>query len=244
MHSIERSPEPHFLADVRASYASYGDLNGDDRGRKYRREIRAALAQDFSGICAYCERYCEPQVICEDGEQPLSVETTDHFRPQNRSEFNDHSLEWLNLVYACRRCNLAKGGKWPEFIGEDSGSLSLVATEFVSPNALEGQRTATDYFSYDIETGRVESAALPDIVDRAVARLTISALDLNDDNIWYEEGNLCERRKLQRELVTEAIDSLTSVGFHDLANYVRTDAASPDRPFSSYIASCLSVGRI
>ena len=105
MHSVERSPDPDFLAQMSTDHANWDELDGGDR-----RRIRDALAHDFGPICAYCETQCEwPNSYRNSPRQ----ETIDHFRPRYR--FPNLWLDWLNLVYACHRCNQTKGNSWPGF---------------------------------------------------------------------------------------------------------------------------------
>ena len=94
MHSVERSSEPEFFDELREEYIHWDELDGSHRQR-----IRDALVQDFGTICAYCERPCQGATVTHEGH---GEETIDHFRPRNR--FPDLWLEWLNLVYSCRRC--------------------------------------------------------------------------------------------------------------------------------------------
>jgi len=94
MHSVLRSPEPDFLADLRTKYSDWSQLEGVDR-----RQVRAALAADFGVICGYCEQPCvEPTRAERDNE-----ESVDHFRP--RRIFPNEWMNWANLIYSCRRCN-------------------------------------------------------------------------------------------------------------------------------------------
>lgn len=105
MRSIQRTPEPDFLADIRAELDKSGDLK-----HYYSWRIRRALANDFSKICAYCERLCESSE--NTGTRP-NAETIDHFRP--RQHFPNLSLDWMNLVYSCQRCNKKKANSWPGY---------------------------------------------------------------------------------------------------------------------------------
>ena len=100
MHSVGRSPEPTFLSHLRSSHTRWAGLEGSDR-----QQIRAALAQDFGNVCGYCEQSCRRRSATHDGR---NEETIDHFKP--RSGFPALWLDWLNLVYACRRCNKATNG--------------------------------------------------------------------------------------------------------------------------------------
>ena len=99
MHSVRRSPEPAFLADVRRTYARWQDVDSPTRV-----QVRDALARDFGRICAYCEQPC--QWPTRTGSL-RNEETIDHFRP--RSRFPNLQFDWLNLLYACKRCNRSQG---------------------------------------------------------------------------------------------------------------------------------------
>jgi 5-methylcytosine-specific restriction endonuclease McrA len=61
--------------------------------------LRSA-AQKFGGHCFYCAKFMRPEEVPE-------VCTNDHVQPRAK---NGH--DYLhNLVFACRRCNLAKGAQ-------------------------------------------------------------------------------------------------------------------------------------
>ena len=131
MRSVERSPEPDFFDDLRAAYTRWEDLDGGDR-----QHIRDALVRDFGTVCAYCEQPCQSPTQYEEPHD----ESVDHFRPRHR--FPNQWLDWLNLVYACRRCNQAKGRNWPGFddalvnqllAGEDHRYVPV--SEYVNPSA-------------------------------------------------------------------------------------------------------------
>ena len=98
LHSVPRSPEPEFLAELRSAYTNWDDLDGGDR-----RRIRDALARDFGLVCAYCEQFCQPtqsraQTGGEESPPPPDEESIDHLRP--RSLFPNLWLDWPNLIYA------------------------------------------------------------------------------------------------------------------------------------------------
>lgn len=66
------------------------------------RDYRIDLRNDFNGSCGYCDD--------NDKFQDKSTFHIDHFAP--KSKFPDLELEYKNLVYSCRFCNIAKSNKW------------------------------------------------------------------------------------------------------------------------------------
>ena len=232
MHSVERSPEPEFLARMRNENAGWDELDGGDR-----RRIRNALVRDFGPICAYCERPCEwPNKYRDSPNQ----ETIDHFRPRYR--FPHLWLDWLNLVYACRRCNDAKDNSWPGF-DDQSVDMWLKAenprytpvSEYVCPNAEAGRSPAVDYFSYDDGTGEISPAEQLSDEEWSMARRTIVDIDLNDRNLGEnDQGHLWNLRKTQLGLIMHELNSL-----QDPFQKVRLARAFtlPDKPFSSFVAA-------
>ncbi|WDE05431.1 HNH endonuclease [Thalassomonas viridans] len=66
------------------------------------REYRPDLRKDFNGACGYCDD--------NDEFQDKSTFHIDHFAP--KSKFPELELEYENLVYSCRFCNVAKSNKW------------------------------------------------------------------------------------------------------------------------------------
>ena len=230
MHSVERSPEPEFLAELRAAHSQWDGLPGD-----VRRRIRYALALDFGTICAYCERPCQGTTAMheESGE-----ETIDHFRPRNH--FRDLWLDWLNLVYACRRCNQAKGGSWPGFdddlvnqtlAGEDARYAPV--SEYVNPSAVDGQRPAGEFFDFDAGTGEMLPSAQLDGTGWSMARRTIRDVDLNDSGLGEnDESHLWNLRRRQRALLIERINGLDDF---DAKLNIMLEFMLPDKPFSSFI---------
>ena len=155
--SIPRSPEPGFLAELRETSVSWTGLSGHDRNR-----IRDALRSDFGPVCAYCQQGCQttqPRVSSED-EPPPNEESIDHFRP--RDQFPELQFDWLNLIYACYRCNQQKGGKWP--VDGDLTNQVLTAayqprftpiTEYVNPSEFSSQRSAHEFFDWHFESGEI-----------------------------------------------------------------------------------------
>ena len=232
MHSVERSPEPDFLGWLRAEYSQWDNLDGGDRQR-----IRDALVRDFGTICAYCERPC--QGVSGTNDDP-GEETIDHFRPRNR--FPERWLDWLNLMYACRRCNQAKGGSWPGF-DDDLVNRMLTAEdsrytpvpEYVNPNTVDGQRPAGDFFIFNVETGEALPSAQLDTMEWSIARRTIRDIDLNDSKLGENDlGHLWNLRVRQRRLLARWLDTLDD--FDEKVN-IMLEFMLPDKPFSSFIAA-------
>ena len=231
MHSVERSPEPDFFDDLRAAYTRWEDLDGGDRQR-----IRNALMRDFGTTCAYCEQSCQSPTLYEEPHD----ESVDHFRPRHR--FPNQWLDWLNLVYACRRCNQAKGGNWPGFddalvnqalAGEDPRYVPV--SEYVNPSATGGQRPAEDFFVFDAETGEVMPSPQLDSPEWSIARRTIRDIDLNDSERGENDAShLWNRRLRQRALLIERINRLDDF---DAKVNIMLEFMLPDKPFSSFIAA-------
>ena len=67
------------------------------------RSYKPYLRDEFSGQCVYCRL---PDAI--KGEETFGA---DHYRPQRK--FPHLSSEYLNLYYACNRCNSNKSDFWP-----------------------------------------------------------------------------------------------------------------------------------
>lgn len=70
-----------------------------DHYRSYKRY----LIEDFNGRCGYCD-------IWDSLLGGTDCYHIDHFAP--KSKFGELELEYSNLIYSCRHCNLAKGNDW------------------------------------------------------------------------------------------------------------------------------------
>ena len=168
------------LRSYQRSNAGWGDLAGLGTPQAERDYglLRRRLHGDFSGLCAFCER-----AVPRRG-QPGPVE---HFRPRNPatgsqvSHFGaDLTFEWLNLVYACPKCQDAKGNKWPgtmvphaerlidgmlaQMAGNEGWTYVPVpvADGYVDPSGA-GIDPAEGYFEYDQLDCRISpSRDLPD----------------------------------------------------------------------------------
>ena len=187
MHSIPRSTEPGFLSDLRAKYSDWDQLEGMER-----RQIRGALAADFSRICGYCEQTCvEPTRAERDNE-----ESVDHFQP--RRLFPGEWLNWLNLIFACRRCNQSKGSQWPTIGDSVNRRLALInryeqVSEYVCPNRSDTQPLCESLFTFNLGSGEIAPSEDLDAASRSMAYRTI--VDINLNSIHPSQQYLPELRK-------------------------------------------------
>ena len=226
MRSVSRSPEPDLLAELRAAYAHWDDLSGQDRG-----SIRAMLTHDFGEICAYCQQLCYPPR--PSGFEKPNDESIDHFRP--RKQFRNLWLDWLNLIYACRECNQNKGSKWPG-IGDSYDDLSnrilssedsryISVSEYVNPNESAGHNPAQHFFYFDIDTGEILPSDPLDREEWSVARRTIWDLELNSNNL----------RNLRLERLTWLIEKLDTIDEFESKLNVLLRFMLPRMPFSNFV---------
>ena len=228
MRSVPRSPEPVFFAELRATYAGWDDLNGQDR-----RRIRAELIQDFGEICAYCQQRCRPPR--PSGLERPNDESVDHFRPRSRSQFQNLWLDWPNLIYSCRLCNQNKGNKWPG-IGDTYDEISnrilstedsryVHASEYINPTEFVGQRPAQQFFDFDIDTGKIVPSDQLTHEEWSLARRTIWDLDLNSNY-------LCN---LRLERLAWFIERLDTINEFEGKLDVMLRLMLPRMPFSRFI---------
>lgn len=228
MHSVSRSAEPSFLAEFRASHSEWSNLCAPQR-----QSIRRELALDFQGLCSYCEQPC---VALTPGHPP-EEESIDHYKPRQR--FPTLWLDWLNLVFSCRRCNLAKANKWPE-AGDgvnqklaDADSRYTPITEYVNPNVIPSYLPATEFFEFDIGTGEILPSVSAGSLVWSTAQRTITDIDLNDRALGeYDPHHLRVRRRRQLQRLIRQLDQLDSV--EEKAS-LALEFTKPDKPFSSYV---------
>lgn len=207
-------------------------------GYAERNELRQALSRDFSGICAYCDEECAPST---DRGKSTWVETIDHFRP--RARFPHLTYDWPNLVYACERCNKAKADQWPEHDDLVNAFLAaydrfIPASEYVNPNALDGQLPASAFFDFDVETGEIVPAESVGDREWSIAVRTIRDIDLNDRNLGENDPNHLFNRRvgwLHRLIAKlEAIDDFDSL-MELMHAFTR-----PNQPFSGFVSAYFS----
>ena len=226
MHSVQRSPEPAFLNALRSRLSEWEQLDNVER-----RRVRAELEEDFSRICGYCEQSCvEPTRAEKDDE-----ESVDHFRP--RRQFPDDWLNWLNLVYACRRCNQSKDSKWPSIDDADNRRLARIAryehiSEYVCPNQSDTQPLCETLFAFNLDTGEI--APVDDLDDANWSRAYRTIVDIDLNSITPGSHNLPELRILRRELLEE---TLRQANDPDLRSTIVVGITRRDQPFSSFMSA-------
>ena len=236
MHSVRRSLEPAFFAELRAAHTQWDDLD-----RANRRCIRDAMLQDFGPVCAYCQQPCQSPTRYGESSNDATI---DHFRP--RKHFPDLWLDWLNLVYACSRCNnQSKGDSWP---GYDDALINRLLTaedsrytpvsEYVDPNATDGKRPAHEFFDWNLDTGEIKPEEQLDPVEWSIARRTIRDINLNDSELGENDSNhLCNQRRYRLYLLQQGLDSLEDF---DLKVRMMFEFMLPDKPFSGSIFAYLT----
>ena len=194
MHFVDCGAEPPSLRPLE-KYDARGNpvWNPECRKAEYSAFI-SDLQSRFNSLCAYCERRCERP---PSGKKPERDQdnTVDHFRP--RSRFLDRTFEWENLVYACYRCNQAKGNKFPGKVPAEKGLIEDLIDQiaeadkygkrFVDPSEADGYVNPRDraekaetFFEFSRD-GKI----LPnhDLDDRKWSKAvrTICDLDLNEE---------------------------------------------------------------
>tara|TARA_R110000824_G_C15231122_1_gene678570 strand:+ start:8183 stop:8797 length:615 start_codon:yes stop_codon:yes gene_type:complete len=101
---------------VRAVHPVRSKVVEQNRYTLYRNDLR----KDFANSCGYC------------GDDDLRVDRIafhiDHFAPKRR--FPDLELDYNNLVYSCRFCNVSKSDHW---IGEDASKANDGERGFIDP---------------------------------------------------------------------------------------------------------------
>ena len=235
MRSIKRSPRLEYLAELRARYTDWDDLDGDSR-----RRVRDALGRDFGQVCAYCQQVCQPPTLA----QKSNEESVDHFRP--RDKFPELWLDWLNLVFACRRCNQNKGNRWPGYQDELTNqylsrldSRYTPVSEYVNPNLDDGQRPASEFFSFNIETGEMTPSEQLDTEEWSRAYRTIWDIELNDAGVGSNDpSHLWNQRRYQVYLLTEAVEAIEDF---DTKVRMMLEFMAPDKPFSGFISAYVAV---
>ena len=195
-----------------------------------RRIVRSAVAEDFNGICGYCEQSCvEPTRAERDNE-----ESVDHFR--TRRHFPDDWLDWLNLIYSCRRCNQSKGSKWPTVGDYDNQRLASITryrpvTEFVSPNQSENEPPCETLFEHNLATGEISPAEDINDAHWSMAYRTMVDIDLNSVSPSYE--NLPELRRARLNYLETTLQQTDP----DLRGIIVNGLCQRNQAFSSFITT-------
>lgn len=107
MRTLTKGPKPKVLVDNEVSWTTkYLAVLGTDEERKAEHwrhpQIRAALRDETSAKCAYCEAFVED----------VSFPHVEHIVPRSVKPALAH--DWRNLTSACGRCNTYKGAFYRE----------------------------------------------------------------------------------------------------------------------------------
>ena len=144
--------------------------------KQYKPELRL----EFSGQCVYCRAV--------DHIKGVEAFGVDHYRPQ--SVFRDLATEYLNLFYACNRCNSLKRQYWPD--AKDRRNDVFI------PNPCE--HVMFDHLRYSRGDVSPNSNA---------GAFTVDRLDLNDPSVVeFRNGLITTLAKLATE-EREAADLVT-----------------------------------
>ncbi len=152
-----------------------------DRYVLYREDLRL----DFNRCCGYCGH--------SDDRQDSSTFHIDHFAPKAR--FPELAIEYSNLVYSCRICNISKSNHW---VGVDSSVPNDGERGFIDPCASE----------YDANIGRTSDGRIVGLTPLgayAVKRLKLGLL--RHELLWR-----ARRADELRVEVAELIDKLAAKG--------------------------------
>ncbi len=255
MHSVSRKSPSAEVSNILDSFRKDPWVLWEDEPYSQERWIiKAELKRHFSGMCAYCERRCRNDVSqSEESDDRFIRGTTDHFRPRNgracaqydtrdianckcmRSQpanqlnFQAHSCEWDNLMYACYRCNQIKGNCWPirRLLGRQ-----VLAEGFPNPGA---RGLPERIFRYDVRRGLIEADEdACSWEERQLARHLIDFLNLDSDPENYpdDNGRYCGRQsELQSIKDREKTLPLPRQRLASAANFVTLlqDAIDEDR---------------
>jgi hypothetical protein len=177
------------------------------------------------------------------------VTVIEHFRP--RTLFPDEWITWVNLGYACQRCDDQKGDNWPRLLSDPDSSYS-----YVNPSVVAREQPAEQFFEYYLgipESSRYsggDDVFVPGQImpseqlspnDWWRADRTIVDLDLNSDsnaNVSGEE-RLPYLRNVYLETLIDGIEAdLGELNSHiEAVGQILRDFSQPNQPFSSYVAA-------
>lgn len=144
MHFVDCGDEPASLQPLKKWVD--GKRVWEPEGKEYS-DFIIHLQGRFESICAYCERRCERP---PSGKKPERDQdnTVDHFKPKSCDRFPELTHSWENLVYACYRCNQAKGNKFPGKVPAEKGLIEDLIDQideadkygkrFVDPSESDG----------------------------------------------------------------------------------------------------------
>lgn len=136
-------------------------------------QFKPHLRKEFAGQCVYC------RAVDHGREDAFGV---DHYRPKSNPLFKGLETEYLNLYYACNRCNRYKLAFWPT-------ATQLMEGRFI-PNPCE--HVMFDHLRY--QRGEV-------VAHSRAGEHTIKRLDLNpEDAVMYRESQITHLARTASDL--------------------------------------------
>ena len=111
-------------------------------------------------------------------------------------------------------------------------------SEYVSPNALDGQLQASHFFDFDVETGEIVPADDVSDMDWSVALRTIRDIDLNDSTLGENDPNHLFNRRMG--WLDQLIAKLEAVDDFDALMNLMHAFTQPDQPFSEFVSAYFS----
>lgn len=192
MRRIDKGTPPPCIADLMGTPgANWSSVHGDQKA-----EMRAHLAKEQLGLCAYCMK-----------RMPEALMRIEHYR--TRALHPTMVFTWSNLLGVCEgdvgvqaASNVDESEANPRFHCDNHrGQITRVEDQelFVDPTRLiDPEKT----FRYTL-AGVIEPAANVDASRRAEIETTIARLNLN---IWRLKRNRAVVRKRVRELVAREFE--------------------------------------
>ena len=108
-------------------------------------------------------------------------------------------------------------------------------SEYVDPNAVDGQRQAGEFFDFDLETGEIMPADQLGQVEWSMAQRSILDIDLNDGKLGENDPRHLMRQRLGwRDLLIQRLAALDDV---EAQIRVMSDFTLPDKPFSGFLSA-------
>ena len=267
LRSIVRGAPP---ADV--DLGSYQRANSDwpalasgqtDQSKRDYVALRRRLHQEFSGLCAYCER----KVRKKKGE-PGPI---DHFRPRNPATGTQLShfgavltFDWSNLVYACSDCQNRKNNKWPGILSTINESITdgalatmansagwtytpvSVAEGYVNPNQ-NLDTLAHDHFEYNHQDGSIAPSRAMSQTQRSKGLRTISDIGLDDPNLSHARYDHIQSLKKHieskgSERAVQEIDRLVEAHRRKRPKDMKDSAFGPGARFTGLVLFAFNNG--
>ena len=117
-------------------------------------------------------------------------------------------------------------------------SRYTAVSEYVDPNAVDGQRQAGYFFDFNFETGEIKPADELGQVEWSMALRNIRDIDLNDSTLGENDPRHLKNQRLRwRDLLIRQLDALDDV---EEQIRVMSKFVLPDKPFSGFVSAYLT----